>query len=168
MDYSIQGRDVNTPSRFVTHIVAHTIIWIGADYMCFRKVHQNKTVDLVLFYKSDPPNTSPYARFMQSQKATNAYSLAGQQAPLYSYTASRRRPPAIPVRSRVAIGQRLRPQPLVTADHLLAGMSFFEITNDKRVLLVIWRALFLITQSNVYCKKKNNIWLSIFCEVHLL
>jgi len=94
-------------------------------------VQQNKTVDLLLFSKSDSTNTSPYARFIQGQKATTAYSLAGQQAPPYSYTASSRRPPAIPVRSRVATGQTLRPQPLVTAHNLLAGMSSVGVKTMK-------------------------------------
>ena len=69
---------------------------------------------------------------MQNQKATNAYLLAGQLAPPYGYTASRRRPPAIPVRSRVATGQTLRPQPaLVTDHHLLAGMSIVGVKTMK-------------------------------------
>ena len=69
---------------------------------------------------------------MQNQKATNAYLLAGQLEPPYGYTASRRRPPAIPVRSRVATGQTLRPQPaLVTDHHLLAGMSIVGVKTMK-------------------------------------
>lgn len=125
------GGHGNTPSHFVTNIVAHSIPCIGTDYMCFVIVRKNKTVDLPLFSKSDSTNTSPYARFMQGQKATNAYSVAGQRAPSYGHTASRRRPPAIPVRSRVATGQTLRPQPLVTAHHLLAGMLIVGVKTMK-------------------------------------
>lgn len=64
------------------------------------------------------PNTSPYARTMQGQKVTT---VAGQRTQSYGYTASRRRPPAIPVRSQVAANHALRAQPLVPAQHLLAG-----------------------------------------------
>ena len=129
--YPIQGIG-NIPSRFVTHIAPHSILWIGTDYMCFVIVQQNKTVDLLLFSKSDSTNTSPYARFIQSQKATSGYSVAGQRAPSYGYTASRRRPPAIPVRSRVATGQTLRPQPLVTAHRLLTGTLIVGVKTMKR------------------------------------
>lgn len=63
---------------------------------------------------------------MQGQKTTNGYSVAGQRTQSYGYTASRRRPPAIPVRSRVATGQALRSRPLVTAQRLLAGMPIIN------------------------------------------
>lgn len=60
---------------------------------------------------------------MQGQKVTT---VAGQRTQSYGYTASRRRPPAIPVRSQVAANQALRAQPLVPAQHLLAGMLFIS------------------------------------------
>ena len=82
---------------------------------------------------------------MKVQKATNAYSLASQRAPPYGYTASRRRPPAIPVRSRVVTGQTLTPQPaLVTGHHLLTGMSIAVV--KTKGLLIICTALPVTTQ----------------------
>ena len=67
---------------------------------------------------------------MQGRKTTSGYSVAGQRTQSYGYTASRRRPPAIPVRSRIATNQALRPQPLLMAQHLTASMSRNGIFND--------------------------------------
>ena len=110
---------------------------------------------------------------MKAQKATNAYSLASQRAPPFGYTASRRRPPAIPVRSRVATGQT--PQPAPVTDHrLLTGMSIVGV--KTKGLLIICTALFVITQSGtMHCKtnkqtnkaeKKQKKLFSTFFEVH--
>ena len=83
---------------------------------------------------------------MKVQKATNAHSLASQRAPPYGYTASRRRPPAIPVRSRVATGKILTPQPaLVTGHHLLTGVPIVGV--KTKGLLIVCTALCVITQS---------------------
>lgn len=99
----------------------------------------------IFIFQIDSTNTSPYARYMKVQKATNAYSLASQRAPPYGYTASRRRPPAIPVRSRVVTGQTSRPQPaLVTGHHLLTGMSIVVV--KTKGLLIICTALLVTTQ----------------------
>ena len=82
---------------------------------------------------------------MKTQKPPNAYSLASQRAPPYGYTASRRRPPVIPVRSRVATGQTLRPQlALETGHHLLTGMSIVGV--KTKGLLIMCTALLVITQ----------------------
>lgn len=104
---------------------------------------------------------------MQGQRTTKAYSFAGQRAPPYRYTA----PPAIPVRSRVATGQTFRPQPLVTAHHLLAGMSMAGVKTMKRCIDHLYSVVcdnskwYRVLQKETN-KQKNN-WLSTFFEVHL-
>ena len=60
---------------------------------------------------------------MQGQKATNGYPVTGQQMHSYGNTASRRRPPAIPVRSQVTDNNVLRPQQPVATAQRFAGMS---------------------------------------------
>lgn len=105
----------------------------------FRTSTAKETNRPFLIFLSDSTNTSPFSRSMQGQKTTNGYSVAGQRTQSYGYTASRRRPPAIPVRSRVANGQAIRSQPLVTAQRLLAGMSIFNYYGQsERIFLYIF------------------------------
>ena len=103
---------------------------------------------------------------MQDQRATNAYSLAGQRAPPYGYTASRRRPPAIPVRSQVAT-QTLRPQPLVTAHHLLAGMLIVGVKTVKGCIDHLYS---VVRENSKWCrvlKTQTNKQNAIDCQPSL-
>ena len=82
-----------------------------------------KTNDFFLpYFSSDLTSVSPYARSMQRQQTAYGNPVTGQHLQSYD-TASRRRPPAIPVRSQVNTNNLLSPQQPAATVQRFVGMS---------------------------------------------
>lgn len=74
------------------------------------------------YFSSDLTSVSSYARSMQRQQTAYGNPVTGQHLQSYN-TVSRRRPPAIPVRSQVAANNLLSPQQSAATVQRFAGMS---------------------------------------------